>query len=615
MHRGPETLHDGDLPSARPIARAQEPFVLGQLNDLSSAAQTQIQVVWYEAEGLTSRIVLDAVKQTVAEASSLHYYIARDEAGNWWNVPVSEDEDSLFRVMDLSESPDPDAAFREYFLADFAGGAPIFGPGAPYRSSVVQVGPQRFAWYMAVHHASTDGWGGTLLRRRAGELIVAALTGEPAPDATTVPFTQLPADDPEETAAAAQFWLHQLEDAPRRLSFSERVAPPADLPHTTRFSLDGARVRALAQEAGLKWHDVMAGLAFSYLAAVTQEESAVVGFPVSRRRSSEEKTSHMTAMGTLPFRLDIDSGDSLLDVAARFRANLRASYGHQAVLLSNLRQSSPHLFKKSRIFGPLINIIPFHDPTTVGPLHTWYEIPSFGPVDDYWFLLGPMVDDTLQIELFANPNLYPESECELIAERFQSWVEQLLGDPTAPLSQARALAPREEDAVALLRNTPSSNRPTPTAPAWGDTLTASQLAEAASSAIGTPVTGVWVLGTQSRPTVSGEVGALVAVTERGEVNTGLLAEVSPERIVYRGPAEERFEVGEYGVEKGMILRAMEDFAEDQGTRRFDSSEQVELEVAGGSVTARGPWEDLSPTEKRRLRELTRAYTPARVRFA
>lgn len=612
MYRGPETIHETSL--AWPMLRAQEPFVLGQVNDLGSAAQTQIQVVWYEAEGLTSEIVENAVEQAIAEASSLHYYIARDEKGGWWNVPVTEDEGKLFRVVDLSGSPDPDAAFEEYYLNDFVGGAPIFGPEAPYRTSVVKLGHERFAWYTAVHHASTDGWGGTLLRRRASELIVSSLTGKPASADESVAFTDLPEEDPQESSDAAAYWLENLGDPPRRLSFSERVAPPADLPHTTRFTLDGPRIQAIAQTASLKWHDVMAALAFSYLTAVTQEKSAIVGFPVSRRRRDEEKNCHITAMGTLPFRLEVDAADSLLDVAARFRSNLRSSYGHQSVLLSDLRQSSPDLFKKARIFGPLINIIPFHDPTRNGPLYTQYEIPSFGPIDDYWFLLGPMVDDALKIELLANPNLYSESDCVLIAERFSAWIEQLLTDPAAPISNAVALAPREREIADLLLTTPSGDRPAPHPPRWGDVVTAPELSALASVAVGEPTTGVRIVGASGRPTVSGEVGEVVAVTQGSEKNTGFMASASPETIVYRGPVDQRFEVGEYSVEKGMVERALDDFAEEQqDSRRLTSRDRVEILVTGNSLSARSPW-DLSSADKRRLRELLRLYTPARVKF-
>ncbi|WKD57208.1 Dimodular nonribosomal peptide synthase [Corynebacterium capitovis DSM 44611] len=596
-----------------PMLRPQEPYLLGQLRNPTSSAYAVAHLIFYSADGLTGDMVYEGTAQAIEETDSIHYFLEQGEDGEWRNVPGTKDERS-HTYLDLSEEADPEVAFRARVRESWEEPIPITGPTVSYRSFVAKLGPERYAWFGGCHHAALDGYGGMLLRRRASELIAAAVAGVPAPECRTGTLKQLAAEPRVLREESVQYWLSQLEGAPRHLSFTDRVAAPANLPRISATSLPNTALGSLIAGTKLSWRDVAAALVLSYIAAFTQVDTAVVGFPVSGRHTDVAKVVHSATATTLPLQLRFEHGDTLLDVAARFRAALKQSYAHQDILISDIFDASPAFFRKPRIFGPLLNIIPFHDDIAYGTLTTEYEVWSHGPIDDFSFTMEPKTPTALSVELLGNPALYSQEECDAHAQRFTRWSEQLLSDAHLLLDDAQALTEQEaalHNRLATLEMQPSEERDDVK---WGDILTPEQLAARAALAPRTKgLTGLRLVGAKGRPTPQGVAGRVLAITASGEVDTGFLAAISGDNFVYRGLASERVQVGEYDVEKGAIVEAVRAYVEQHHPDTPLDTESIAVEEAKSSLTVTLPW---AATEEdlRALREEIDTHTPARIRL-
>ena len=591
-------------PGAVPLQVSQQPFLRGQLAHPDSRAYVVAHELLYEAEGLTVDTVQRAIRQALQEADSLNRYLHEDDAGNWWNVP-GEVTGATHTFLDFSTAPDPLAAFRSWCLQDVASPLPLHGPAIGYRDCVAALREGQIGWYAIAHHALTDGWGGMLQARRVSELVGAFHAGLPAPAPTASSLREHAAEPAGTVSGAAEYWLSQLRDAPQRVSFTEHTAAAIELPRAGTFDIPEARLAEAAGSTSLSWRDLVAGAVLSYTTALVQgggDGAALVGLPVVGRHSDVAKRSHLTAMTTLPLRVDVNDRDCLLDVSARFRARLKESYAHQRVLMSDLRETSPELFRRPRLYGPLLNIIPFHSSIDAGEVSAKHRVISYGPVDDFSFTFEPRRAGWITAEILANPALYSEEDFNAHVERFASWCAQLLDAPTTPLADIPALTPSEKASATMLAATSSAIPAVAhTVPPWGTRLPAAELAALASSATGRSVTGIAVRSHGGRTCTFGQVGELHALTDTGLVPTGLLAAPTVGGAVFRGAVADRYEVGEYTVEKGQLLRALE-----------GSSGEWSVEFSGGKILARTP-SPLSAEEKKSVRDALRAVTPARVR--
>ena len=601
-----------------PLRPAQEPYLRGQLAHPDSLAYAVANLMFYEAEGLTSDMVWDCITQAIDEATSIHYYLTRDDEGSWWNVLGTSSAES-HQFVDLSDSDDPAAAMRELVDAQWQTPIPILGPGVSHRSVVAKLGEGRYAWFGGCHHAAIDGWGGMLLRRRASELIAAAVAGLDAPPRRTGTFEHFATETSRSTTdpGSVHFWLAQLENMPRTLSFSDRTAPPADLPIRRVERLPIATLDNLGAESGASWRDFTAALVLSYIRAMTQENAVIAGFPVSGRHTPLAKANHATSNTTLPLRVAFEPGDTIFDISRRFRATLKASYQHQDVLLSDLANTDPSLFLAPRLFGPLVNIIPFHDAIEYGTLDTQYEVWSYGPIDDFSLTIQPTDSLHLEIEMLANPRVYTADECAAHARRFMDWCGAIIADPTAPLDSLVALTADEAGAHELLSRTRADAEKDSSE--WGAVLTPHELAGLAQHTVNADVSGLKLVGPAGFAVPAGRVGRVIALTDQGERDTGLrasleLVDAHRPALRYHGRATDVVRARECDVEKGAVVQAVREFAQSRYPGERVGYDDVEVGVGKHAVTATVPWE-LTAQDTRHLRELVGRYTPARIRFA
>lgn len=126
---------------------------------------------------LTGPLVVEALDgalcDMLARHESLRTHLSAPDGATPYQV-VGPVPATLLDCVDLSEAPDPDAAFRDFAAA--AEAKPFaLDRDLSFRASLVILGPERHVLVLILHHVASDGWSGQILVRELGTLYSARL--------------------------------------------------------------------------------------------------------------------------------------------------------------------------------------------------------------------------------------------------------------------------------------------------------------------------------------------------------------------------------------------------------------------------------------------------------
>lgn len=407
-----------------------------------------------------------------------------------------------------------------------------------------------YALITAFHHMLMDGYGATVMRMKVVELVAAASAGRPLPSPTTGSFRALAEAAVQPAEEDLRFWTEHMEGAPLRQGFADRPAPPAPRYHHAAVPLPGFRSQWAASAGGSggssdgsggtppgtqptnrpsSWAHAAAAGAASYVSALVDTPDVVVGFPVVGRSTPIEKATPSQSMSVLPLRVRVDAHASSTETTSSFLATVQETKPHQKIPGDYLRARLPIAFRTGRIYGPIVNVIPYHGALDGGHLRVSYDIIAYGPIEDIAFLVVPGADEGVSVEVLANPALYSAAEAHRHAERLARWLGQVAATPGEPITQLVALTAQEERAHRALARCGAAG-------ADGRVLGDADCGRACTpgdlvrTALGhqAHVAGLALRTELGRSTIFGAAGEVVLLDREGtETRTGLLAALVP----------------------------------------------------------------------------------------
>jgi amino acid adenylation domain-containing protein len=374
----------------------------------------------------------NAVRQAVAECDALHqcFFSAGEQA---WQRYKRHDSWVLDK-LGLDETAAQ--AWMQHDLrqtADLAGG-PLFA------SALLQIAPQRTLWYLRVHHVALDGFGYVLLAQRVAALYSALVTGQTPPLPRPAGLAPVVAEDAAYLSSAAyeknrDFWTAHLRDAPPPVLLAAPAAASHDVLRQ-RASLpvhSVARWNAVAEAAGTDWSAVLIAAFGAWLHAQTGASDLTIGLPVMGRLGSVALGVPCMAMNIIALRLQLDPSMTLMALARVAAAELRTVRPHQRYRYEHLKRDLGHAGGRRRLFGAVINIMPFDRPPAFGPLAACTHPVSAGPVEDLALTIAPRADG-VRCDLEANPAAYAMARVQALHTSFMRLFDALLAAPDKPLS-------------------------------------------------------------------------------------------------------------------------------------------------------------------------------------
>ncbi|MHA7868111.1 MAG: non-ribosomal peptide synthetase [Salipiger thiooxidans] len=371
----------------------------------------------------------------------------------------------------------------------------LHGPVAGF--TLWRLGPRHHVLSERIHHIAADGQAMVQITRRLAALYEAERTGADAGEGPT-PFARALDEDARFAAAAARtrqrdFWHDQLADLPPVESPAVRAAggcgrwfhrAEAPLPEGT-----GAAVAHLAETAGAHWTDVLTALTGAYVArhlasvASGAASDVVLGIPLQNRMGRVARTPS-TQVNVLPLHLVIDETAPLAGWLRGAAARLAAMRRNSRYRGEALQRELGRIGAGRRLWGPLVNILPFDACPPLAGCETRLQILGAGSVDDITFCFRGDPEAGLLVQVDGNDGRYSAAETEAHGARLAQFLAQAVTART--LAAVPTLTPAETEAAMLTRNATAhpvprttltalidaQMRATPDAPAlvFGDTL-------------------------------------------------------------------------------------------------------------------------------------------------
>ncbi|WP_339521961.1 amino acid adenylation domain-containing protein [Pseudomonas sp. EA_35y_Pfl2_R111] len=312
----------------------------------------------------------------------------------------------------------------------------------PCRFTLLQ-GEQVDFLYGCIHHIALDGYGSNLLYQRVADLYGAALRGEPAAPCEFGDYTAVLAEDAEResqgrTATAQDYWREQLGALPEAVSFSERVAPisASFLRHSAALPSGlWQALNQLAEAHKIGWPDLLLAALSAQLRQVSGSAAQVLGLMVMNRMGSASFNVPCMQMNIAPLCLDLSDQANLIEAAQSIGKLRRSSRKHQHYRYESLRRDLGRVGGEQRLFGPLINIMPFDRPQMFGDCPARTLSLSAGPVEDLTLEVHLGANGVPLLDYDANPACYSEAQVRALQEELFSLLAAWLQAPQQPRDQ------------------------------------------------------------------------------------------------------------------------------------------------------------------------------------
>lgn len=412
---GPHRVIEGRL------TEAQEGLWLARRLDPDNPSQNTGKLLRFRGP-LTAEGIATTVDAVLAEADGLHLRVEGERdpplvTGAGVTPPPT-------RRIDLRGEPDPERIARAAVHADMA--VARDPERDPMVTSVLYtLGEDDHLWYLNVQHLVIDGYGTSLLLHRTLDLIGAERTGRRPRTRPFASFAGVLAEDAayrtsDRRAADRAWWHATLADLgeveglspgePLAAPFHHRVERP--FPETLRAALE-----RLARGVGQSWPDALAAGIGVYLGRHIGS-TPVIGVPLMNRVASASARVPTTTMNVVPLVVAADETDTPADVVARVGEGMRDARRHGRYRSETLRRELGRVGGGRRLFGPLVNVLPFQQLPAIEGVETTFEVLGAGPVDDLTVTVrGGRAEEGLALEIDTNPRLHDLTGTQAHADR------------------------------------------------------------------------------------------------------------------------------------------------------------------------------------------------------
>ncbi|MFD7969271.1 amino acid adenylation domain-containing protein [Streptomyces clavifer] len=456
LHEGPPREDDH-----QPLSGAQEGlWYAGRLASDGAAHNTAEAV---EIHGpLATGLFETALRRTVGEADTFAMRLLdTDDGPRCQRAPDAQDW--VLRRIDVRDADDPEAAAWQQVRAGLA--TPVdLDKGPLFSHTLLTLAPDRHLWLLTAHHILLDGYSYKLIGRRLADTYNALAAGaEPAPT-VFAPVSRLRTEEAAYLASERcerdrAYWSRRLAGLPEPARLTRRAHPPV-APFLRRTAeLGSADVQALSDAAtrlGATRTDLLTAAFAAYLHRMTGAGDLVLGMATMSRLGSAALRTPGTASDVLPLRVAAGPGTAVADLVRTVAGELTRLRRHQRYRSEFIRRDLNALGTGRRLYGPVLNIVPFAESLDFGGSPaTWHHL-SGGAVDDLQVSVRPGPGPGgLWLAFDANPALYDEDELGLHRDRFLALLRRLAeAPPTTPVAGLELLLPGEHPRHAPVRDLP-----------------------------------------------------------------------------------------------------------------------------------------------------------------
>ncbi|MCM2476480.1 amino acid adenylation domain-containing protein [Rhizobium sp. CG5] len=365
-----------------------------------------------------------AVNAAAAEADSLAVRILDQDRQD-----VSEDNRPRLKLVDVSSHADPRSQALRDIEADMQHPVDL-ARDPPARQVLYRIAENSFIWFQRLHHIVADGFATHLLTQRIAQLYNSETMAAPAgPPLSTLKVAIALDRDYDHSSRQVEdraYWQQALCGAPDVVGINSGVARSAHRYDHADYGLPedlGAALLDLARETQLSWPDILTAFTAAYYARFCGGRDVVIGVPFMDRFASAAARVATMVMNILPLRLCIDEERDLVSWLRESAARMAADRRHGRYRHEQIRRDLGLLGGNRRLYGPLVNVLPFDAVPLLAGADTTLTLLGTGPVDDITFSFrGDPARGSFCIEVDTNPDLYPPDAGPRHAERLAAFL-------------------------------------------------------------------------------------------------------------------------------------------------------------------------------------------------
>lgn len=416
---------------------------------------------YFDVRGdLNVDLLVDSVRIVAAETGSLLTRLLAPGDGQDGPHTVRQFVDAAIlptelEYLDLTESPDPIAAAREWMNAEFTAPIDLYSTEL-FRSVVLRVGHRRYFWYARAHHTVIDGFGSAVVAVRTGEVYSALERGEtPPPCKARHPRAFVEAEVAYRASTRIErdrrYWEAVAADLPEPVSFSGRTAEPSSFNHRCDRTLDLHTDQALTSAAEAHGTTVAALVvaAFAaYLARATDNDDVVLTLPMAARVTAWARSSASMTANAVPIGAHVGSATTIAELVGDIGRRIGGALRHQLLPAAEIAGA---LGTSGATLGPTINPMLFGEPIQLGDLDARLDLLTSGPTADMAVTVHTNSDNGhMRVDIEGNPALYDFADIEMHSARFAQFLHRFASqEPDCPVSSIDVLT--ESDRHLLLQ--------------------------------------------------------------------------------------------------------------------------------------------------------------------
>lgn len=431
----------------RPLSSAQAGIWLGQQMNAASPMYNAAECI--ELRGTLDIACFEQALRDVIDNTLVLNLIYKQVA----DEPVQILDKAPWKLIhkDYSNFDAPFEQARLWMLSDLASSVDL-EQGPVFAQALIKLGNNHYCWYQRIHHIACDGFGFSLLTQAVADRYSSLMNKT---NASVVPlesritldaFERILKEDRQYQTSTAftkdrTFWLQHLDNQQQVPSLTQSTAPMADNSIRSSCAMSAALFSQLQTNAHLlavNWVDWLIAAVAYLVYSRTAANELTLGLPVMGRMGSASLRVPAIVMNITPLRIQLGAVNNFQQLITQVAQFNKAARPHQRYRYEQLRRDLNKIGSDQRLFGPVVNIMPFDRQLAFTGCQAQVHNLSAGPVEDisFSFVLTQDTDgnSTLRFDLDANPNRYRDAEILDIQKEFLTLLGQLNNNCVLPLT-------------------------------------------------------------------------------------------------------------------------------------------------------------------------------------
>ena len=327
----------------------------------------------------------------------------------------------------------------------------------PYRSTLIKLGENHYAWFLMIHHIACDGFSYSIIGQHVAALYRAPHLPAKVQWKKSVEAYQklLTADHQyqysEDILQDKNYWLTTLANKPAPVTLSKKSTTTLD------FTQRSLRVNRIIPQAWLNkfqslclknsttqqachWAHGLNALVAAFIFQHTGSGHINLGQPVMNRMGSTALKVPAMVMNIVPLPIDFSGVNTFNALIKKVCEQLNNSKSHNRYRYEQLNaelktQAQPSSSAEpKRAFGPVVNVMPFDRAPKFGNAIVTLHPLSAGPVEDIAFSFALTNQGDIHFSLEGNPTRYQENQLNEYVNSFLNLSESIiLQQGNAPL--------------------------------------------------------------------------------------------------------------------------------------------------------------------------------------